>query len=156
MCKCTGNFDPGSAHKATEVESKYNSTVSLTSALDEGGWSTPLPGVFTPQERPGTHCTGGWMGPRANVRVRKIWPLTGIWFPDRPVRSKSPYWLLLSLQISCVQSTSLSFYDPALVTRCSFKILYTSLSLQVCVLYSSRSKQRLFAYIATEWTDWVL
>jgi hypothetical protein len=26
----------------------YSSTLSLTSALDEGGWSTPRPGRFTP------------------------------------------------------------------------------------------------------------
>ena len=23
--------------------------------------------LFTPQERPGTHCTGGWVGPRAGL-----------------------------------------------------------------------------------------
>jgi len=33
----------------------------------EGGWSTPRPGRFTPQERPGTHCIGGWVGPRAGL-----------------------------------------------------------------------------------------
>ena len=33
--------------------------------VDGGGWSAPLPGRFTPGERPGTHCTGGWIGPRA-------------------------------------------------------------------------------------------
>ena len=32
----------------------------------EGGeGSTPLPDRFTARERPGTHCTGGWVGPRA-------------------------------------------------------------------------------------------
>jgi hypothetical protein len=47
----------------------------LTAALD-GGWVvsvTPRP-RFTPAERiPGTHCTGGWMGPRAGLdtEVRK-------------------------------------------------------------------------------------
>jgi hypothetical protein len=29
---------------------RYSSTLSLTSALDEGGWSTPRPGRFTPRE----------------------------------------------------------------------------------------------------------
>jgi len=23
--------------------------------------------LFTPRERPGTHCTGGWVGPRAGL-----------------------------------------------------------------------------------------
>jgi hypothetical protein len=32
-----------------------------------GGWSTPRSGRFTPGEKSGTHCTGGWMGPRAGL-----------------------------------------------------------------------------------------
>jgi len=32
---------------------KYSSTVSLTSALDEGGWSTPRPGRFNPRKETG-------------------------------------------------------------------------------------------------------
>ena len=31
-----------------------------------GGWSS-LPGRFTPEERPDTDGTGGWMGPRASL-----------------------------------------------------------------------------------------
>ena len=31
------------------------------------GWLTPRPGRFTPGRRPGTHCTGGWVGPRAGL-----------------------------------------------------------------------------------------
>ena len=45
----------------------YSSTLPLPSALGGGGWSTPRPGRFTPGERPGTHCIGGWVGPRAGV-----------------------------------------------------------------------------------------
>ena len=41
-----------------------SSTLSLTSALDGGGWSTPCPSCCTPAERPGTHYTGGWVGTR--------------------------------------------------------------------------------------------
>jgi len=37
-----------------------------------GGWSTPRPGRFTPAERPGTHFTGDWVGPRARLDGRKI------------------------------------------------------------------------------------
>jgi hypothetical protein len=38
----------------------------LSSALDGGEWSASRPGRFTPRERaPGTHCIGGWVGPRA-------------------------------------------------------------------------------------------
>jgi hypothetical protein len=29
------------------------------------------PRLLHPQERPGTHCTGGWVGPRASLDVRE-------------------------------------------------------------------------------------
>jgi len=45
----------------------YSSTLSLTSALDGVGWSLPHPGRFTPQERIGTHCVGGWVGSRGSL-----------------------------------------------------------------------------------------
>jgi hypothetical protein len=55
------------------------------------GWLTPRPGQFTPEKRPGTHFTGGLVGPRAGLKgVENLAP-TGIWSPDRPARSKSPY-----------------------------------------------------------------
>jgi hypothetical protein len=46
------------------------------------------PAVLYPQERPGTHCTGGWVGPRAGLE--NLAP-TGIRSPDRPARSQSLY-----------------------------------------------------------------
>jgi hypothetical protein len=40
----------------------------LTSALDAGEWSVTRPGRFTLVEvAPGTHCMGGWVGPRAGL-----------------------------------------------------------------------------------------
>ena len=45
---------------------KYNSTLSLTSALDGMGGQSHAPAAI-PRERPGTHCIGGRSG-----RVRKI------------------------------------------------------------------------------------
>jgi hypothetical protein len=45
---------------------RYSSYSSLISALDGGEWLAPSPAALYPQERPGgTHCTGGWVGPRA-------------------------------------------------------------------------------------------
>ena len=52
--------------QATKAQ-MYSSTLPSTSALDGDGWSTPRPGRFNPRERPGTHCTGGWVGPRAGL-----------------------------------------------------------------------------------------
>jgi hypothetical protein len=50
-------------------ERRYSSYSFTTSALDGGEWSASRPGrAFTPGERtPGTHWTGGWVGPRAGL-----------------------------------------------------------------------------------------
>jgi hypothetical protein len=52
---------------------------------------------YTPGERtPGTHCAGGWVGPRAVLDVeaiRKILCLCRGSNPGRPVRSQTLYWL---------------------------------------------------------------
>jgi len=37
-----------------------------------GGGVSPTPRPPLPRERPGSHCTGGWVGPRAAVHGRKI------------------------------------------------------------------------------------
>ena len=47
----------------------------LTTALEEGEGPTSHPSRSLPWERPGTHCTGGWVGPRADLdRCRKSHP----------------------------------------------------------------------------------
>ena len=49
------------------------------------------PAALYPRERPGTHCTEGWVGPRAGLdRCGKSRP-TRIRSPDRPARSQSLY-----------------------------------------------------------------
>ena len=69
----------------------YTSTLSVTSALDGGGWSTPRPGRFTPIKTryPLYRRLGGPQG--RSGRVRKISPPTGIRSPDGPARSESLY-----------------------------------------------------------------
>ena len=37
----------------------------MITALEGGEGSASRPGRSLPRERPGTHCTGGWVGPRA-------------------------------------------------------------------------------------------
>jgi len=44
---------------------------SMTAALEGGEWSAARPGSLYSQERPGTHFTGGWVGPRAGLDERK-------------------------------------------------------------------------------------
>jgi hypothetical protein len=51
------------------------------------GWVvSTTPRQLYPRERPGTQCTGGWVGPRAGLDAP-----TRIRSPDRPARSQSLY-----------------------------------------------------------------
>ena len=56
------------------------------------GWggSAPRSGRLYRRERPGTHCTGGWVGPRAGLDGRKISSHRDS-IPDCPARSQSLY-----------------------------------------------------------------
>jgi len=45
-----GKVRPRTGHEGTEGEWRYSSTLSLTSALDGGGWSVPCPNRFTPRK----------------------------------------------------------------------------------------------------------
>ena len=51
---------------------QYSSTLSLTSTLDGVGGQRHDPAALYPLERPDTHFTGGWVGPRAGLDGRKI------------------------------------------------------------------------------------
>jgi hypothetical protein len=51
--------------------SRGSSILSLTSALDKGGWLTPRPGRFTPRgTRACIYCVAGWVGPRAGLEAK--------------------------------------------------------------------------------------
>ena len=83
--KGEGKVLPRTDHEGPEGKQMCSSTFPSTSALDGGGWSTPRPGRFTPRERPGTHCIGGWVGPRADLdRCGKSCPPPG--FDPRTVQ----------------------------------------------------------------------
>jgi len=43
---------PRTGHEGPEWEQNHSSNLFLTSALDEGGWSTPRPGRFAPCKDP--------------------------------------------------------------------------------------------------------
>jgi hypothetical protein len=70
----------------------------LISALDGRKWSASHPARFNSGERttpsPGTHCVGGWVGPRAGldaVEQRNISCFCRESNPGRPARSPSLY-----------------------------------------------------------------
>ena len=50
--KAKGKGHHRTGHEGPEVQQRYSSTLSLTSAVDGGGWSTPRPGSFTPGKDP--------------------------------------------------------------------------------------------------------
>ena len=65
------------------------------------GVSVTLWPLFSPLERPGTRCTGGWVGPRAGlVRCGKS-RSHRIRSPDRPARSQSLYRLSYPTNTLC-------------------------------------------------------
>ena len=49
------------------------------------------PAALCPLEGPGTHCTGGWVGPRAGLDCCGKSRPTGIRSPDRPAGRQSLY-----------------------------------------------------------------
>jgi hypothetical protein len=67
-----GTFDPRTGHEGPEEEWRHPCTLSLTSALDEDGWSTPRAVRFTPGKM--TRCPfctslGGLQGRSGRVRT---------------------------------------------------------------------------------------
>jgi hypothetical protein len=59
---------------------------SMTKALEGVSGQQHAPAILYPRERPGTHCTGGWVGPRVGLnRCRKSRPhLDSIPGPSSP------------------------------------------------------------------------
>jgi len=77
---------PRTGHESPEGKQMYGSTLSLILALD-GGWvvnATPQP--LYPREKPGTHCIGGRVGPRAGVEGcgKSLPPRDSILGPSSP------------------------------------------------------------------------
>jgi len=54
------------------------------------GVSVPRPDRLYPRERPGTHCTGDWVGHRAGLDGRKISSAPGF-DPRASIPQLSPY-----------------------------------------------------------------
>ena len=61
--KGKGKVHPRTGHEGPEGEYRYSSTLSLSSALFRGGWSTPRPGGLTPGKGTRYPCTGVLISP---------------------------------------------------------------------------------------------
>jgi hypothetical protein len=61
-------ISPATCHSGAWGQRRYSSYTFLTSVLHGGEWSASRPVRTLPREKiPGTHCTGGWVGPRAGL-----------------------------------------------------------------------------------------
>jgi hypothetical protein len=70
-----GKGHPRTGHEGPEEEYRCSCILSLTSALDAGGWSTPRPGRFTPGNDPVPIVQEAGWAPQGRFRqVRKISP----------------------------------------------------------------------------------
>jgi len=87
----TNTVLPITSHEVPEGEYRYSSTLSLTSALEGGRWSTTWPGRFTPEKTRYLLCRRPGRPQGRSEWVREILPPTEIRSPDRPVRSESLY-----------------------------------------------------------------
>ena len=83
---------PRKGHEGPRGEWRDSFTLSLTSALDGGGWSTPRPCRFIPGKETRYPLYRRLCGPQGRSgRVRKISPSPG--FDPSPASSRSLYWL---------------------------------------------------------------
>ena len=90
-CKVKDKVHPRTGHEGPEGEYKYSCTLSLTSALDGDGYSTPKPGRFTPgKDAVPTVQEAGWVPVQVWTSAENLAP-TGIRSPDRRTRSVSLY-----------------------------------------------------------------
>jgi hypothetical protein len=88
----------------------------LTSALERGVVST-TPRPLYPQERPGTHWTGGWVGPRAGVDVcEKSRPPTG--FDPRTVQPVASRYTDWAIRPTCSRSIDTQIHTKSCYKKC--------------------------------------
>jgi hypothetical protein len=73
----------------TEGEQRHSSTLSLTSAMDGVGTPCHAAAALPPGNRPGTHCTGHWVGPEPVWTCAENLASTGMPSADRAARSQS-------------------------------------------------------------------
>ena len=135
-------FHPRSGNEGPEGEERCSSTLSLTLALDGGGWLTPRPGRFIPwmARHPSCRRLGG---PQGGLECSGLFRPIGFRFPDRPARRESQYRLiyrgLLNLFIPFLILTHLHGWrrnGAGFFYNC-FKVIVACLSCVYCIIYFS-------------------
>jgi hypothetical protein len=94
--KIKGKAHPRTDHEDPEVEYRYSSTLSFTSALDGGGWLTRRPGRFTPGKKTQYALYRRLCEPQSwSGRMRKISSPPGFDPPTfQPVASRWTDWAI--------------------------------------------------------------
>ena len=126
------------------------STLSLTSARDGSGWSTPRSGCFTPGKETQYLLYRGWVVPGPTQMSAENCSPTEIRSPDRPARSESLYRLSYlgpqnKRQIKCVHvrhicmslaQSSLEFQGELLKTSCQDNLCSHQQQRYICCSYN--------------------
>jgi len=85
VVKVKGKFNPITCYEGPEEKMRYSPTLSLTSSLDGGVWSTPRSGRCTHGKRPNTHCKECWVCRRVGMDGAENLAPTVIRSPGRPI-----------------------------------------------------------------------
>ena len=105
---------PRKSHESPEVEKRYSSTLSLTSALDGMGGQRHAPAALPRGKRSGTHCIRGWVGPRTGADNLA---LTWIRSPDR-----RKLWCIFNLFLYYFFKYNISLYHRSIFLFAKRKI----------------------------------
>ena len=81
----------GEGHKGPEGDYRYSCTLSLTSALDGGGWTSPRPGPFTPGSDPVPIVQQGGWAPRPVWTAAQNLAPSSFRTPDLQTHNESLY-----------------------------------------------------------------
>ena len=98
----------------------------MTSALDGG--SASRPGRLYPRESPATHCTGGWVGPRAGLDGCEKSRPSGFRSPDLATTEASVFFFIVCTLLSSI--LTLSAWSPIIWTRKFTCLFLISVQLQ--------------------------
>ena len=71
----------------------------MTTALEGVRGQRHALAALYPREKAGTHCTGGWLGPRAGLNGRKISPQR-----DSIPGPSSPYSVAIPTELTCLNA----------------------------------------------------
>ena len=102
---------PLQARRGPEGGQRYSSTLTLLRHQNGVNDQQHATGAIYLRERPGPHCIGGFVGPRAGLDGRKISPPPGF---DSLPRSQSPYRLSYpgTMHCSLLSIVSSQVYAP--------------------------------------------